>query len=180
MRTTTIAAILIAACLPIVACSTNEAVGKSTTASAAAPDTTTTSASASVPAVLDATSAFNEIAKAVPTGKLTLTVTAENDENHLLGRPGQYTSKIAFADSRIKGDDAAMYETGDIELGGSIEVFPDAAGAKTRAAYIQKVTKGMPALAEYDYPVGTILVRVSRYLTPAQASEYETVAKKLG
>ncbi|MGW3690312.1 hypothetical protein [Streptomyces sp. NPDC005125] len=178
MRTTTIATILIAACLPIAACNTNEVAGKNTTAGAPAPSTTTASAPART--ALDATATFNEIAKAVPTTKLTQTVTAENDENHLLGRPGQYTSKIAFSDSRIKGDDAAMYKTGDIELGGSIEVFPDAASAKARATYIQTVTKGMPALAEYDYPVGAVVVRVSRYLTPTQAGEYETAAKKLG
>ncbi|MET8517746.1 hypothetical protein [Streptomyces sp. NPDC005077] len=95
MRTTTIATILIAACLPIAACNTNEVAGKNTTAGAPAPSTTT-------------------------------------------------------------------------------------ASAKARATYIQTVTKGMPALAEYDYPVGAVVVRVSRYLTPTQAGEYETAAKKLG
>lgn len=35
----------------------------------------------------------------------------------------------------------------------------------------------MAALAEYDYD--TAIIRVSHYLTPAQAGEYETAAKNL-
>ncbi|NEA57119.1 hypothetical protein G3I60_23965 [Streptomyces sp. SID13666] len=127
-----------------------------------------------------ATTAFGAIAKDVPTAKLTVTVTAENDSNHLMGRPGRYTSAIKFADSRIKGADASMYKTGDVELGGCIEVFPTTEAAKTRAEYIQKVTASIPMLAEYDYPHGTVLVRVSRYLTPTQAAAYDKAGSKLG
>lgn len=169
MRTTAIAAILIAACLPVAACSSSDSKdAKKGNAPAA-----TQHDSAPL------TTAFAEIAKTVKTAKLTQTVTAENDGNHLLGRPGQYTSKIGFADSRITGDAVSIYKTGDVELGGAIEVFPDAASATARAKYILAVTKGMPILAEYDYPVGTVLVRVSRFLPPAQAKEYETAAQKI-
>ncbi|MEV7782989.1 hypothetical protein [Kitasatospora sp. NPDC088351] len=61
---------------------------------AAAPGTATTTAT---PAA--AAAAFTAVAKAVPTAKLGKTVTAEDDPNHLLGRPGQYTSKVTFTDS---------------------------------------------------------------------------------
>ncbi|MFC5032767.1 hypothetical protein ACFPJ8_29040 [Streptomyces fildesensis] len=73
-----------------------------------------------------------------------------------------------------------MYKTGDVELGGCIEVFPTTEAAKTRAEYIQKVTASIPMLAEYDYPHGTVLVRVSRYLTPTQAAAYDKAGSKLG
>ncbi|MER6075858.1 hypothetical protein ABT187_45345 [Streptomyces sp. NPDC001817] len=98
----------------------------------------------------------------------------------MLGRPGQYSSKVTFTDARIKASDLEFTKPGDVERGGALEVFGDAAGAKARAAYIQAVTKSMPALAEYDYVHGTVLVRVSHYLTPVQAAAYKTAADGLG
>ena len=41
----------------------------------------------------------------VPSATPSLVFTAENDPNHLLGRPNGYTSKASFTDSRITGDD---------------------------------------------------------------------------
>ncbi|MCQ4043865.1 hypothetical protein ACFOSC_26540 [Streptantibioticus rubrisoli] len=129
---------------------------------------------------LDAAGAFKALAAAVPSAKLTGTVTAENDPNKLLGRPNQYTSKVTFSDSRISKSDTQFLKAGDVELGGAIEMFPDPAAAKTRADYIQSVTKSLPALAEYDYQHSTVLVRVSHYLTPDQAAAYKAAADKLG
>lgn len=169
-RTITAACLAATAALTLAACSSATKVAGDDKAAAGTP----------AAAELTATTAFAGIAQTVKTAKLTQTVTAENDGNHLLGRPGQYTSKIGFADSRIKGADVSFYKTGDVELGGAIEVFPDAAGATARAKYIQAVTKSMPALAEYDFPHGTILVRVSRFLTPAQAGAYDRAAATLG
>ncbi|MER7823997.1 hypothetical protein ABTX85_15680 [Streptomyces sp. NPDC096097] len=139
------------------------------------------SASAPVPgkAGADATSAFGVVAASVPSARLGGTVTAENDPNHFLGRPHQYTSKITFTDGRIPADQTEGNKPGDVELGGSIEVFPNAADAKARHDYIQAVTKGVPALTEYDYLHGVTLVRVSRLLTPAQAADYEKAAAEL-
>ncbi|MEV4943082.1 hypothetical protein [Streptomyces zaomyceticus] len=97
-----------------------------------------------------------------------------------LRRPDQCTSKITFTDSRTKGGDVAGAELGSVGLGGAIEVFTTAADAQARADYIQKVTKGIPMLIEYDYVSGTVLVRVSRYLTPAQAADYQAGAASLG
>lgn len=128
---------------------------------------------------LTAATAFQTIAAAVPPVKLTGTVTADNDPNHLLGRPNQYTSKITFSDSRVPTSDTSGDDKGDVDFGGAIEVFPNASDAQARATYIQTVTKSMPAAAEYDYIHGTVLVRVSHYLTPAQAADYKRAAAKL-
>ncbi|WP_127354005.1 hypothetical protein [Actinacidiphila soli] len=147
------------------------------TPAASSPAAAQSSTAASTP--LTATTAFTGIAKTVTTARLTGTVTAANDSNHLLGRPNQYTSKITFADSRITKADTSGFSKGDVELGGAIEVFSDPADATARAKYIQAVTKSMPALTEYDYVHGSTVVRVSRFLTPKQAGEYETAAGKL-
>ena len=128
---------------------------------------------------LTANTAFASISGKVSSAKLSGTVTAENDPNHLLGRPNQYTSKVTFTDSRIKAADVAGTEKGDVERGGAIEVFGSPADAAARAKYIQAVTKSMPALTEYDYVHGTVLIRVSHYLTPAQAASYKTAAVHL-
>ncbi|MFE3583711.1 hypothetical protein [Streptomyces vinaceus] len=127
----------------------------------------------------DAAGAFTAIAAAVPSAKLGTTVTAENDPNHLLGRPNGYTSKITFTDSRIPAEQTEGREPDDLELGGSIEIFPTAAAAKARADYIQAAGKAMPALGEYDYVHGTAVIRVSNLLTPAQAADYEKAAAQL-
>ena len=97
-------------------------------------------------------------------------LTAASDPNHLLGRPGEYTSKTEFADSRITG------EAGQgVAAGGSVEVFAGHAGAVRRARYIQAIVQADPALgAEYDYVAGAVLLRVSGQLTPAQARRYKT------
>jgi hypothetical protein len=97
--------------------------------------------------------------------------TAADDPNHLLGRPGEYTSKTEFADTRITG------EAGQgVAAGGSVEVFPGHVGAVRRARYIQTLVQADPALgAEYDYVAGAVLLRVSGQLTPSQARRYKRV-----
>lgn len=35
-------------------------------------------------------------------------------------------------------------------------------------------------LAEYDFVSGTVLIRVSHYLTPTQAADYKAAAAALG
>ena len=136
-------------------------------------------ANAAAATPLTASTAFTKLTTTVPTAKLSGTVTAATDPNHLLGRPGQYTSKITFTDSRIKAADVTDSTKGSVDLGGAIEVFADPAIAEARAKYIEAVTKSMSALAEYDYVHGTVLVRVSHYLTPAQAAGYKSAADSL-
>lgn len=128
----------------------------------------------------DASTDYATLHAAVPTSKLTVVVTAANDGNHLLGRPHEYTSAIKFSDSRIKASDVDGLDKDDVTRGGGIEVFTSHDDAQTRANYIQTVTKGMPALSEYDYVSGDAVIRVSHLLTPAQAAGYKTAAKKLG
>ncbi|MFJ5833548.1 hypothetical protein [Streptomyces sp. NPDC093089] len=129
---------------------------------------------------LTAGDAFTQLSARVSTAKLSGVVTEDNDPNHLLGRPNQYTSKITFTDSRIKAGDVTGADLGSVERGGAIEVFATTADAQARADYIGKVTKGMPMLVEYDYVSGPVLIRVSHYLTPTQAADYKAGAASLG
>jgi hypothetical protein len=140
---------------------------------------TTAATVAAKPKKADAATAWTAIHAAVPTSKYSLTVTEATDGNHLLGRPGQYMSAVKFIDTRINADDVASNEKGDVGFGGGIEVFASHDDAQARADYIQKVTKGIPVFAEYDYVHGKVLVRVSHYLTPAQAADYDKAAAGL-
>ncbi|WP_116211741.1 lipoprotein [Streptomyces olivoreticuli] len=166
--------LLIAAVLLLAACSS----GKSApTTDGKGPVTPASSTS-------DATGVFKALAAAVPTAKLTWTATAVNDPNHLLGRPGQYTSKIAFADSQIPSKDTELggtqlYKAGDLQLGGSVEVFPSLEDAAARAKYVTAVTKSVQAFAEYDYQHGDVVLRLSHLLTPDQAAKYKAALGKL-
>jgi len=72
----------------------------------------------------------------------------------VLGRPNGYSSKIAFSDLRIPKDDIAYTDKDAIERGGSIEVYPDPAGAEARGTYIQEILKGSGLGSEYDYVKG--------------------------
>lgn len=160
--------------LPLAAaCSTSSP--HSTPASAA--PAATSSAPAAAP--LDAKAVTDRLAQAIPGLRLVKAYTAADDPNHLLGRPGGYTSKTAFADPRVKAGDVAGTEADAIERGGSVEVFQSAEEATARQKYGQQIAKAMPALAEYDYVHGSILVRVSRYLTPDQAAAYQRVINSL-
>jgi hypothetical protein len=103
-----------------------------------------------------------------------VTYTATTDTNHLLGRPGGYTSKVNFHDSRLPASPDF-----DTEAGGSVEVFPDAAGATSRMNYIQALAKGSPLFTEYDYVSGDAILRLSKVLTPDQASAYAAAFQAL-
>lgn len=175
-HSTTIATAAAITALVLAGCSnTSNSHGNSGSGASSAPAKANTAAATP----LTASTAFTKLATTVPTAKLSSTVTATNDPNHLLGRPGQYTSKVTFTDSRIKASDVEFTKPGDVERGGAIEVFGSPSDAQTRAKYIQAVTKSLPALAEYDYIHGTVVVRVSHYLTPAQAAGYKTAVNGL-
>lgn len=110
----------------------------------------------------------------------TIVYTAANDPNTMLGRPGGYTSKIAFSDPRISAANLQGTDPGDVSRGGSIEVFATSDAAQARAAYIRGVTKGSPLLAEYTYAHGPVVLRVSQDLTPDQAAAYDAALGRLG
>lgn len=101
--------------------------------------------------------------------------TADTDPNKLLGRPGQYTSKAAFVDTRVDTSEKAGVDAGSVELGGGVEMFADASQAQARMQYIQSVLQnsGGALGAEYDYLTGGVLVRVSGDLSPDQANAYQ-------
>lgn len=166
--------------ITLAAITTLALAGCSNSGSSNSGDEAPAKANAAASKPLTATTAFTKLSAAVKTAKLSGTVTAANDPDHLLGRPNQYTSKVTFSDSRIKASDVAGTSKGDVTRGGEIEVFADAASAEARAKYIEAVTKSMPALAEYDYVHGAVLVRVSMLLTPAQAGGYKSAAAGLG
>jgi hypothetical protein len=95
--------------------------------------------------------------------------TAASDPNHLLGRQGGYASKVAWQDPRAARQDAGD-SRGSIGLGGGIEAFPTAAGARARYQYLRGF---QPPFGDgYDYLDGTAILRLSQYLTPAQAHAY--------
>jgi hypothetical protein len=124
-----------------------------------------------------------QVAARLATAGLPLTVvvvyTASTDPNHLLGRSGGYTSKVAFTDPRVPEQDRSSV-AGSVENGGSVEVYPDAAGATARADYVRAFAAGSPALfGEYTYTRGTVVLHVSRFLTPEQAAGYEAALATL-
>lgn len=172
MRRTTLALLAATALAATAACSSSSTTDKDATTAAAAPQSTAanTPGKPSAPvAAGDAAAVLAKISAAVTSVKAGTAVTAESDPNHLLGRPGQYTSKVTFTDSRIKASDVEGESADSVARGGAIEVFATEADAKTRAGYIQGIVKGMPALMEYDYAKGPVVVRVSKLLTPDQA-----------
>lgn len=96
----------------------------------------------------------------------------ETDTNGLLGRPGQYTSKVNFADSRIE-----QYDESD-PLGGTVEVFNSKSDLQKRKEYIESIRDAAEILAsQYIYVSkdGLVLLRVEFDLTPEQADEYKMV-----
>ena len=96
-------------------------------------------------------------------------VTAENDVNHFLGRPNQYTEKICWNDGRLK----------DSQTLSSIEVFNNKEDAAARKAYIESITKAMPMLTQYIVQKDNILLRIESGLTPTQSEEYIKVFKAM-
>jgi hypothetical protein len=99
--------------------------------------------------------------------------TPATDPNHLMGRQGGYTSKVAWVDPRAvkAGAGNPASDRGGTEFGGGIEVFPTAAGAKARYQYLRGFKP--PFGDGYDYLSGAAILRLSQYLTPTQAHAYE-------
>lgn len=75
------------------------------------------------------------------------------DPNDLLGRPGGYTSKAAFADARVPSDKYGS-DVDDSDRGGSIEVFATEARAVAGAREVQTKLKEFGLGTEYDFVVG--------------------------
>jgi len=98
---------------------------------------------------------------------------AKNDPNTLLGRPGQYTAKFNFADTRLE-------QPKDDVTGGSIESFANDKDLQNRVKYVKAITESTPMFAEYQYINGLMFLRIDKGLTPDQAAEYDKVFQALG
>jgi hypothetical protein len=98
---------------------------------------------------------------------------ATNDPNTLLGRPGQYTAKFNFADTRLE-------QLGNDVTGGSIESFANDKDLANRVKYVKAITESTPIFAEYEYTNGLMFLRLDKGLTPDQAAEYDKVFQTLG
>lgn len=116
-------------------------------------------------------------AHGLPIG-VSFTYNAANDLNHDLGRPGQYTGKVNYKDTRITSTEQGAEIL--VSNGGSIEVFASPSDATHRFAYLQALSKsGVPQFVEYEYLDGVVILRISSRLTPDQAVAYQTALKAL-
>lgn len=131
------------------------------------------------PSALTAKQVSDQLAKAIPSFKTFRVYTEADDPNKLMGRPGGYTSKTAFYDSRISKDATLGARDDAISRGGSVEVFESAELAAKRYEYVKAIAESSSMFTEYDYVSGTALVRVSKELTPTQAREYEAALQQI-
>lgn len=108
--------------------------------------------------------------------------TEETDLNQLLGRPGQYISKISFEDKRLEQENAdneyLTEEERNEPTGGTIEVFENEKDMKKRKEYIEGFSTSS-MFSQYVYSKGNVLLRVDGDLTPTQAKEYESLLNEI-
>lgn len=108
--------------------------------------------------------------------------TEETDLNQLLGRPGQYISKISFEDKRLEQENAdneyLTEEERNEPTGGTIEVFENEKDMKKRKEYIEGFSTSS-LFSQYVYSKGNVLLRVDGDLTPTQAKEYESLLNEI-
>lgn len=108
--------------------------------------------------------------------------TEETDLNKLLGRPGQYTSKVIFEDKRLEQENAnnkyLTEEERNEPTGGTIEVFKNEKDMRKRKEYIEGFSTNSMFL-QYVYSKGNVLLRVEGDLTPTQAKEYENILNEI-
>ena len=105
-----------------------------------------------------------------------VTYTAASDPNHLLGRPGQYVSKVNFRDARL-GPVRGFKPEG----GGSVETFRTRGDAQSRYRYVHFHAIASPSMlfAQYAFVEGTLFLRLSKALTPRQTAAYHHALLKI-
>lgn len=108
----------------------------------------------------------------LPIGNMVV-YTSETDENHLLGRPNQYISKVNFADTTVEQSDSSD------PVGGSIETFNNASDLKARKDYCEAISKSMPIFAQYYYVNGNYLLRIDNAVSPENAQKYADAFAKM-
>ena len=167
---------IVAVTVVLAACGSSSHSGTSAATSTAPSATSTTppttSPSSTVPGS-DATTVANAmIASGVP-ATIAFTYTAENDPNKLLGRQGGYTSKVSLQDSRLpKVTDFLSESASSTDGGAAIECYPDSSGAQDRYQELKGFQGGILGDG-YDYVSGSCVLRLSKDLTPTQASQYQ-------
>lgn len=105
-----------------------------------------------------------------------LTYTEETDENGLLGRPDQYTSKTSWNDENDVDEVQMCNDYPDDDYRDcTVEVFENKSDARERQEYIESVWEdgGLLHQDQYIYRAGTALLRVTYQITPDQAAAYE-------
>jgi len=174
MRPTLLATVLAVVALTGAGCGGQPADTASPSSSSPSSAGPTGGGAASPAASPTATQVQQRLQAAVPTASSIMVYDETNDPNKLLGRPGGYTSKTAFADSRIPAAKLVGLDRDALERGGSVEVYSTPAAARTRSDYIQSILQGASILGtEYHYLSGGVLMRVTGVLPPSQAQEYE-------
>lgn len=164
-------ALALAALVTSVAAGCGSSDGGSTSKKDAAAVTTTTAAPTTTTAAAPKTKTATQIvdglrAAGLPVGAVEV-YDSSNDPNELLGRPGQYTGKASFADTRIGT------EVDGVDGGGDVETFDDEASLTKRFEYLSLVADKPPLGGWYQYKAGNAILRVPYALTPEQAKEYE-------
>ena len=106
-------------------------------------------------------------------------VTEENDPNELLHKAGGYNAAVVFEYDKVDpsqpyGD--TLVEKG-VDAGGTIEVFETVEEAEKRDAYISTFD-GSPLRPGSHKVLGTIVIRISDYLTATQQKELEELLVK--
>lgn len=137
---------------------------------------------ASGPPAPTAGQVVTQLAAKTTTARAAEVYTPATDPNHLMGRPGGYSSKANFRDSRVpelKPLEGVTVSWGPgVESGGSVEVYDDADQAEQRYKYVQGIAKAAPGMdVGYTYLRGQIILRVAGALTPDQAAGYEAALK---
>jgi len=96
---------------------------------------------------------------------------AATDPNTLLGRPGQYVSKVNFEDTSVEQDTTALPFS--IVNGGTVEIFSDEADAEIWQESVEAIARsGIAQDVQYVYREDLIVIRLSRVLLPDEAEAY--------
>ncbi|WP_238435644.1 MULTISPECIES: PGRS family protein [unclassified Frankia] len=173
----------------VVACLAGYGVRKVTLSNDDSGTSTPTAASTATPTTPTAPSALTGLNAEVVAIKLAATglplrtvrvYTADSDPNQLFGKPGGYTSKIEFADARTGVNLNGVTNQDPVEIGGSIEVFANAANADARLQQLRQISAaGGQLTQEVDFRQDGVVLRLSRYLAQTQTQAYGTALTAL-
>ena len=116
-----------------------------------------------------AQTAAESIRAAIPEVTDTISLTEDNDANHLIGRPNGYVAATMLVDSRAQ----CASDGPGIDCGATIEQWPNAEAAQRRAEYIQGIEQHLPMMSEWTTVKGNLLLRVVGKLKPSAAQAYK-------